>query len=124
MATKVSELVEATVVTGDDLLLIVNSPAANASSQKITVNNFFDSLTIANGVNVEASTNGAILTIDTSDNPIFTTVRLPTFATPANSSYVNATFTYEKGDIWLDADYLYAATSNTEIKRISLSTIP
>ena len=124
MATKVSETTEATSVSGDELILIVTSPATNATSQHTTVNNFFESITVVNGQNIVANTNGKTISISTSVNPSFDKVKLPTFATPANSSYVNATFTYTKGDVWMDTDYLYAAVSNTEIKRVALSIIP
>tara|TARA_R110000772_G_scaffold2311_3_gene7983 strand:- start:865 stop:1239 length:375 start_codon:yes stop_codon:yes gene_type:complete len=124
MATKVSETVEATALGGDELILIVDTPTTNAVSKHITVNNFINSIVVSNGVNIDAESNGNVLTISTNTNPTFEKLNLLPFATPSNSSYVNATFTYKRGDVWPDATYLYVAVSNTEIRRVSLSVIP
>lgn len=76
----------------------------------------------ANGVPViNISSSEAIL-----QNPQYNTVRVNKLnfigtATPANSSYVNSTFEVVQGDTFYDADYIYVAVSNTEIKKVALS---
>jgi hypothetical protein len=60
-------------------------------------------------------------------NPLYNTVRVNKLnfvgtATPSNSSYVNSTFEVVQGDMFYDSDYIYVAVSNTEIKKITLST--
>lgn len=78
----------------------------------------------SNGIQViSIGTNEAVL-----QNPSFNTVRVlklnfTTAATPANSSYVNSSFEYVQGDTFYDADNLYIAVSNTEIKKVALSAI-
>lgn len=125
MTTKVSELTTATSVAGEDLLMVVDNPANTSSieTKRITVNNFFSSLGVASGNNISANISGNLLSIATTSNGSFTKVKFNTFATPANSSYVNSTFTISTGDMFVDNTYIYVAISNTTIKRVALSAI-
>ncbi len=125
MTTKVSELTAATSVAGEDLLMVVDNPANTSSieTKRITVNNFFSSLGVTSGNNISANISGNLLSIATTSNGSFTKVKFNTFATPANSSYVNSTFTITTGDMFVDNTYIYVAISNTTIKRVALSAI-
>lgn len=125
MTTKVSELTLSTSVAGEDLLLIVDNPANTSTieTKKVTVNTFFNALGITSGNNISASISGNNLSISTTSNAQFRKLKFTTFATPANSSYVNSSFTYQAGDMFVDNTYIYVAVSNTQIKRVALSTI-
>lgn len=125
MTTKVSELTAALSVAGEDLLLVVDNPANTSSieTKRVTVNALFNSLGIAAGNNITANISGNLLSISTTSNVALTKVRFSSFATPTNSSYVNTTFTYQTGDMFVDNTYIYVAVSNSEIKRVALSAI-
>jgi hypothetical protein len=96
-AKKISELTALTSPSGDDLLVIVDDPSGNVATKKVTVNNFFN---VANAVVVSANT-----------------LIVRNNQTPANS-----TITVTKGTIMYDTNYLYIATANNTLKRVSLSS--
>lgn len=125
MTTKVSELTAALSVAGEDLLLVVDNPANTSSieTKRVTVNNFFSSLGVTSGNNIVANVSGNLLSVSTTSNVAVTKLRFSTFATPSNSSYINATFTFQTGDMFADNNYIYVAVSNTIIKRVELSSI-
>ena len=125
MTTKVSELTAALSVAGEDLLLVVDNPANTSSieTKRVTVNNFFSSLGVTAGNNIVANVSGNLLSVSTTSNVAVTKLRFNTFATPSNSSYINATFTFQTGDMFADNNYIYVAVSNTIIKRVELSSI-
>lgn len=124
MAKKVSELNAATLVDGEDLLLVVTSPAdsVNIETKKVTVNSLFNSLSITNGNNVFASIAGNSMSITIAEAPSFTRVNIKQQLTPANSSYASVSYTFTEGDMFYDSSYLYVAVSNTELKRVELTS--
>lgn len=124
MAKKISELNAVTSLAGDDLLVVVDAPAdsVNIETKKVTVNNLFGSLGISNGENISASISGNSLTIAIETAPEFTRVNFKEALTPANSSYANSSYTFKAGDMFYDANNLYIAVSNSEIKKVALST--
>lgn len=124
MSKKISELNAATLVDGEDLLVVVTSPAdsVNIETKKVTVNSLFNSLSITNGNNVSASIAGNSMTIAISEAPSFLRVNFKQQLTPTNSSYASASYTFQAGDIFYDTTYLYVAVSNTELKRIELTS--
>ena len=124
MATKISELNAVTTIAGDDLLLVVDNPSgSNVETKKVTMNSFVSSIDVLEGTNTAANVSGNRLSIATSSTPSFTKVNFSGFATPANSSYVNSTFTYTQGDMFCDTNSVYIAVSNTEIKKVDLAAI-
>ena len=124
MATKISELNAVTTIAGDDLLLVVDNPSgSNVETKKVTMNSFVSSIDVLEGTNITANVSGNRLSIATSSAPSFTKVNFSGFATPANSSYVNSTFTIAEGDMFCDTNSVYIAVSNTEIKKVDLSAI-
>jgi len=124
MATKISELNAVTTIAGDDLLLVVDNPSgSNVETKKVTMNSFVSSIDVLEGTNITANVSGNRISIATSSTPSFTKVNFSGFATPANSSYVNSTFTYTQGDMFCDTNSVYIAVSNTEIKKVDLAAI-
>ena len=96
-AKKISELDNLAVVSGDDLLVIVDNPAGAAVTKKVSVNTFF---TVANSVTVSANT-----------------LVVRNFQSPTSSS-----FACERGTFFYDANYLYIAVANNTLKRVALSS--
>lgn len=124
MATKISELNAVTTIAGDDLLLVVDNPSgSNVETKKVTMNNFVSSIDVLQGTNITANVAGNRLSIATSSTPSFTKVNFSGFVTPANSSYVNTSFSFTEGDMFCDTNSVYIAVSNTEIKKVDLSAI-
>lgn len=91
-AKKISELTSATGASSNSLVVIVANVAGTLTTKKMTVNDFFG---------------------NTSAN-----VFVQPINTPANS----AALTIKQGAIFFDNTYLYVATSNNTVKRVSLSS--
>lgn len=102
---KISELTALTAPSPDDLLVIVDSPAANAVTKKVTVGNFLTN----SSSNVTVSDSKYL----SANNLIIRRKR-----TPNASSEVGEL----QGSIFFDDNYLYVVTSNGTIKRAALST--
>lgn len=103
-AKKISELVELTSPSADDLLVIVDTPSSNAVTKKVTVGSLLGNTS----ANVTVS-NSAILS---TKNLV---VRRK--ETPLSSSTSD-----QQGTIYFDDNYLYLAISNGAIKRVALTT--
>lgn len=125
MTKKITELNEATILSGEDLLVCVENPSDSSTieTKKITVNNFFGSLgvTATPSTLVTSDVVGNNLVITLSETPEFKRVKFSEQLTPANSTYANSTYTFSTGDMFYDTDYIYIAVSNTELKRVSLT---
>lgn len=93
----ISELPTLTAPAGEDLLVIVDSPSGTANTKQVTVTNLF-----GNTTNLTVVCNTLI-----TENK----------QTPANSSV-----TVRKGTIMFDDTYLYIATANNTLKRITLES--
>ena len=93
MAVQVDALPATTTVTSDDLLMVVNDPGGTPNTFVITVGNFLANVT-------SITTNELVLANS---------------ATPANSG-----ITVSGGVFWFDATYLYIATANNTVKRVTL----
>lgn len=102
---KITDLTAITSPSPDDLLVIVDSPAANAATRKVTVGNFLanssSNVTIANTKYLSAN------------NLIIRRKQTP------NASAEPAEL---QGSVFFDDNYLYVVTSNGTIKRVPLST--
>ena len=94
---KITELAQANTSETTDLLIVVKDPAGSAVTRKMTVNTFFSNVSI----------------ITVSNNLV-----IPLKTTPANSTSTSIL----RGSIFHDSNYLYIATSNNTVKRVSLST--
>jgi len=108
---KVTNLDALTLVSGDDLFMVVDSPAGVPTNKKITVSNLFGDL------RVPLSVSGNTMTI--SANATVTGELRLTPSTPGSSN--TTTENIGSGKIWYDSTYLYIAVSNTAIKRVLLS---
>jgi len=93
----ISELNAHTAPAGEDLLVIVDDPSGTAPTKKITVTTLFS--------------NTANLTV------VSNTLVTENKQTPANSSV-----TVRKGTIFFDDTYLYIATANNTLKRVTLES--
>lgn len=104
-AKKISELTALTAPSTDDLLVIVDDPAGNTATKKVTVQNFFNSsqanVTVANTYYLSANN----LVIRRKTTPI-----------------VSSGTSDLQGSFWFDENYIYVAVANGTIKRAALST--
>jgi hypothetical protein len=101
---KITELPLQASASSDDLLLLVDNPNGTPVSKKISVKNLFGSVNANTVFEQSVSVAGDTVTIRTSK-------------TPANS-----TVTVLKGAIFYDSTFLYVATDNNVIKRITLES--
>lgn len=104
-AKKISELVALTAPSNDDLLVIVDSPANNAITKQVTVDNFLNNsqanVTVGNTYYLSANN----------------------FVIRRRATPVSSTGTSDlQGSIWFDTNYIYVATANGTIKRAALSS--
>ena len=104
-AKKISELTALAGPSADDLLVIVDSPSANAVTKKVTVANF-----LAN--------TSANVTVKDSYTLSANSLIVRRKQTPDMSATAGAL----QGSIFFDDNYLYVVTSNGTIKRAALST--
>jgi len=135
-ARKISELTALTTASGDDLLVIVDSPAASPTTKKITLNNLFANVSsntvFTNNVTVSGNTILSKLNVtgNTIANTITSTNLTVTGNTVVNKLYfanttnapANSTSTGVLGEIRVDTDYIYVCTSTNNWKRSSIST--
>lgn len=109
-AKKISELTALTAVSSDDLLVVVDSPAANATTRKVTVGTFFGNssanVTIKSGYFLNAN------------NAVVNNFTIGRKTTPIASSGTGDT----QGMMWFDENYIYVAVANGTVKRASLSS--
>lgn len=103
---KISELAAATSVAANDLIVIVDKHSSNtiSTTKSANVSVLFGNVT----TNVTLSNNAALSVSN---------VMIKDNSTPANSS-----ITVAQGKIWADANYIYVATANNTVKRVSLSS--
>lgn len=101
---KISELQALASASGDDLLLVVDQPGtANASSNKITVANFF----------ANVSTNTVFKTTLTT-NTVFVSI--------SNSAPSSASDSGTQGELRIANDYIYVCISSNTWVRAELTT--
>lgn len=102
-AKKISELLETTSPSPDDLLVIVDSPANTAVTKKVSVANLLGN----SSANVTLSNTAILSTMNHVNRRK---------QTPANS-----TTTDTQGTWYFDDNYLYIVTSSGTLKRVALS---
>lgn len=131
---KTTELQTVSVPAGEDLLLIIDDPSGTPVTKKISLSGLVGnipsntvinaSLTVSNGtvLNGNSSFGNTVFT-GTSNNFETGNLQLENGSTITSN---NATTQFgsagKAGTITWDSDYLYVATSDTEIKRVALST--
>lgn len=90
-------------LTYDAKFVVINDPIQQANVALISANSFYS--------NVKYTVSFANTTI--LSNVVFSNVSF----TPTNS-----TINVAKGTVWFDSNYMYVATSNNNVKRVSLSS--
>lgn len=103
-AKKISELVATTSPSPDDLLVIVDSPSANAVTKKVTVGSLMGN----SSANVTVSNNAYL----SAKNVIVRRKETPTSSATSDAL----------GTIYFDDNYLYVTTSNGTVKRVPLNS--
>ena len=125
MAKKLTELEATTSVANGDLFLIVTDAGDSSlvETKKITSTSLANGLfTITSGNNISANLVGNEITIGGTDVPSVVGVNFKTKISPSNSTFVSSGISINEGDMFYDTDYLYIATSSTELKRVALSS--
>ena len=133
---KITELTALTAPNQKDLLYVVDDPTGTPASKKISLYNLFGSVpantSISGTLNVSANTtiNGANTVVSanlniTSTNGPKIDAGVVTLVSKTTVGSNNATTVLGQGglqgSIFWDENYLYVATSNTQIKRVALS---
>lgn len=120
---KITELASLAVPVGVDLLYIVDDPTGTPLSKKISLNTFFASVPANTAISGTLSATGNTAfngtRNDFSEGKI--SLRVPTSVASNNATTVLGRAD-GRGTIFWDDNFLYVATSNTQIKRVSLST--
>lgn len=109
-AKKISELTALSAASGDDLLVVVDSPSSNATTKKITITNVFN--TVAANVNIG---NTYFVTANNANIKNLKITRKETAAVSSNTAD-------KEGQMWFDDNYIYVCTANGTVKRATLST--
>ena len=135
---KVSELTALTTPNQKDLILIVDDPSGTPVSKRITLKSLFGSVpanTVINGtltVNANITLNGNKATVVANTtfsktaagqvkiNSGVVTLGKKTTVNSNNASTLLGASNLQ-GSIFWDENFLYVATANTKIKRVSLS---
>jgi len=133
---KITELTALTAPNQKDVLYVVDDPNGTPASKKISLYNLFGSVpantSISGTLNVSANTtiNGANTVVSanlniTSTNGPKIDAGVVTLVSKTTVGSNNATTVLGQGglhgSIFWDENYLYVATSNTQIKRVALS---
>ena len=131
MATKkITELTAANTLSGNSLLVAVTNPSGAATTNKITVANFFSNVSTPVSVSntITLTGNAAIINANiTTANVINFTCNTGTFvsnllipyrSTPANSTALSIS----NNAVFHDGNFLYVAVGTNVTKRVALST--
>jgi hypothetical protein len=119
---KITELAALTAPTGKDLLYVVDDPSGTPVSKKVSLHDMFGSVPANTSITGTATVSG-----NTSLGGAKTTVTAGqvTLSVATSVGSNNATTVLGRADgqgtIFWDQNYLYVATSNTEVKRVALS---
>ena len=133
---KVTQLTALTTGASEDQLLIVDDPNGTPASKQITHKNLFGAVS-SNVVVSKLTTLNANVIINCSNTSIssnvnmtgskgpkvtsgFITLNVPTTVSSNNTTTVLSAGGLQ-GSIFWDTNFLYVATSNTQVKRVALS---
>jgi hypothetical protein len=114
-AKKITDLQGLTSVSGDDLLMVVDSPNTSPSNKKVTVSNFFANVSTPVGLK-HAVTVSNTATIDTLT--ISTKVSVANLNNIPASASANGT----TGEVRFGNTYVYVCVSTNTWKRALLET--
>lgn len=132
--TKISLLPTLTTPHPLDLLMVVHNPSTEPTSMGMTLATLLGSISTPLVTSSNVTLGGANATLTISVNTVnltsnithtktltgnvasFTSVHV-TQSTPASSNVGVL-----QGKMWFDSDYVYCAVSNTEIKRVALTS--
>jgi len=119
---KITELASLALPVGADLLYIVDDPTGTPISKKISLNTFFSSVPANTSISgtLSATGNTAFGGVKNTFSQGKITLTLPTGVGSNNATTVLGRAD-GRGTIFWDENFLYVATSNTQIKRVSLS---
>tara|TARA_R110000772_G_scaffold211900_1_gene322451 strand:- start:1330 stop:1710 length:381 start_codon:yes stop_codon:yes gene_type:complete len=119
---KITELAALSAPTGKDLLYVVDDPSGTPVSKKVSLHDMFGSVPANTSITGTATVSG-----NTSLSGAKTTLAAGQITLTASTSVGsnNATTVLGRADgqgtIFWDQNYLYVATSNTQVKRVALS---
>ena len=119
---KITELAALAAPTGKDLLYVVDDPSGTPVSKKVSLHDMFGSVPANTSITGTATVSG-----NTSLSGAKTTLAAGQITLTASTSVGsnNATTVLGRADgqgtIFWDQNYLYVATSNTQVKRVALS---
>ena len=133
---KVTDLTSLTTGASEDLFLVVDDPNGTPASKQITHKNLFGAVS-SNVVVSKLTTLNANVTINCSNTTMssnvnmtgtkgpkitsgFVTLNAPTTVSSNNTTTVLSAGGLQ-GSIFWDTNFLYVATSNTQVKRVALS---
>ena len=133
---KVTDLTSLTTGASEDLFLVVDDPNGTPASKQITHKNLFGAVS-SNVVVSKLTTLNANVTINCSNTTMSSNVNMTGSKCPKITSgfvTLNAHTTVSsnntttvlsagglQGSIFWDTNFLYVATSNTQVKRVALS---
>ncbi len=119
---KITELAALTSANQKDLLYVVDDPSGTPVSKKISLYNLFGSVPANTSISGTATVSG---NTTLSGAKTVVSVGQVTLSSTTNVGSNNATTVLGRGDgqgtIFWDENYLYVATSNTQVKRVALS---
>lgn len=119
---KITELAALTSANQKDLLYVVDDPSGTPVSKKISLYNLFGSIPANTSITGTATVSG-----NTTLNGAKTVISAGqvTLSSTTSVGSNNATTVLSRADgqgtIFWDENYLYLATSNTQVKRVALS---
>lgn len=112
---KVTELPTLTTASAEDVLYVVDDPSGTPVSKKISLSNLLSAV----------PANTTFTGTATFDDKVTATDGVVTLSSATSVTSNNATTVLGSGmagSIFWDANYLYLAVSNTEIKRVALES--
>jgi len=119
---KITELAALTSANQKDLLYVVDDPSGTPVSKKISLYNLFGSVPANTSISGTATVSG---NTTLSGAKTVVSAGQVTLSSTTSVGSNNATTVLGRGDgqgtIFWDENYLYVATSNTQVKRVALS---
>ena len=115
MVSKLTDLPKVNSVSNDAVFVVENDVAGSPTTSGITATNLFGNISVNTSISASFTVNGSVSF--SSSNTTISNLHITYGDTPSNSS-----ISVLKGKIWFDEDYLYVATANNNLKRVSLTS--
>jgi|TARA_R110000803_G_scaffold36912_6_gene79450 hypothetical protein len=112
---KITELPALTTAASSDVLYIIDDATGTPVSKKISLLNLLGAVPANTVFTAHTTFNNKV----TAANGVIT---LATSTTPTSNNATTDLGAGMQGSVFWDQNYLYIATSNTEIKRVALNT--